>query len=202
MDGQLERLHDFYPRKDQEKKREIAKYVYNRPGRQIPRQEIVEEFDIDDSGVSRHINDLHDDRFLLTTGDGDQRYVRWNGRGSGGVEFWVRQAIPNEVWEAWKELRPLLTISSLGGAYVPTVLFVLLSLIGFLTAIFSIVASYTPSNSVFGVTVANAVYLTGLFTVTASLSLVLIPVAKLLGEAMERMWYWGTGNLDIEDERD
>ncbi len=190
MSDKLDQVHEQFPRKDQENKRKIAEYLYNRPGQWVPRQELVEQFDIDGSGITRHINALHDEQFLLSTGDDDQRKVKWNGRGAGGVEYWLRQMIPKQLWVAGSELRPLLTLDSLGGAYVPTLLFGILVLIGFLTGIFAIVVSYFPSDSALGVTATDAVFLSGMITVMASLIFLLIPISKLLDHGIEVLWVW------------
>lgn len=117
MPNQLDDLHDQFDRANQENKRKIGEYLYYRPAQWIARQEIVNQFDIDESGVSRHIDALHEEGFLASKSTADQRYVQWNGRGAGGIEYWIRQAVPPQLWAGGSELRPLLTLTSLGGAY-------------------------------------------------------------------------------------
>lgn len=191
MTSQLEELRDQFDRADQENKRRIGEYIYHRPARWIPRQEIVEEFDIDESGVSRHIDALYEEGFLTSKRINGQRYVQWNGRGAGGVEYWIRQAIPPQLWAAGSELRPLLTLDFLGGAYVPTLFFGGLVLVGFSTAIFAVVIAYSPTGSILGVTVTEVVVLTGIITIMASVSFILIPFARLLEVSLVKAWNRG-----------
>lgn len=191
MTDQLDELHDQFDRADQENKRRIGEYLYHRPAQWIPRQEIVDQFDIDESGVSRHIDALYEEEFLLSKQMNDQRYVQWNGRGAGGIEYWIRQVVPPQLWSAGNEIRPLLILDSLGGAYVPTLLFGGLVLIGFCTAIFAIFISHLPSESLFGVTVRNVVIFNGVLSIMASLLLLLIPVARLTERGLEKTYRWG-----------
>lgn len=190
MAKRLDDLHDQYSRADQGNKRRIGEYIFHRPGRWIPRQKIVEQFDIDESGVSRHIDDLHEDEFVMSKIEDEQRYVQWNGRGAGGIEYWIRQAIPSQLWAAGNELRPLLTLNSLGGAYVPTLFFGGLVLTGFITALLAVIITYLPSNSAFGVTVTEVVVLTGIVTIMASFLMVAIPVARLAELGWWKAWNW------------
>lgn len=191
MTQELDGLYDRFNRADQENKRKIGKYLHDKPGQWTARQELVEEFDIDESGITRHLDTLHEEGFLTSKFMDDQRYVQWEGRGAGGIEYWMRQAIPNQLWAAGNELRPLLTLESLGGAYVPTLLFGGLVVTGFLTAISAVLISYLPSNSIFGLTVVDLVIVTGLITVLASILFILIPFARLLEIAIFRAWSIG-----------
>lgn len=200
MTDQKEELHKKYNRADQTKIRGIGEYLFHRPAHWISRQEIVEEFEIDESGVSRHIDTLHEDGFIASKYDDGQRYVQWEGRGAGGIEYWMREAIPPQIWAAGSELRPLLTLDSLGGAYFPTLLFGGLVLLGFTTAIFAVIIAYHPSDSVFGVTVTEVVVLTGILTIMASVLFILIPFAKLLDEGLERAWEWGFRRIEGDKE--
>jgi hypothetical protein len=152
MPDRLADLRDQFNRADQEKKRQIGEYLYSRPARWVSRQEIVDEFDIDESGVSRHIDSLHEAGYLQTKFIDDQRYVQWDGRGAGGLRYWVREATPPQLWAAGSELRPLFSLDSLGGAYLPTLLFGILILIGFFSGIVTVVLVYLPLNSALGVT--------------------------------------------------
>ncbi|OYR83589.1 hypothetical protein DJ71_10020 [Halorubrum sp. E3] len=102
------------------------------------------------------------------------------------------------MWSAGSELRPLLTIDRLGGAYLPTILFVILFFVGIVTALSAIVVSYFPSNSVLGFSAGNLVFLTGAITVTASLSLVLGIVGRVLEMALYRVWNYITGSVQSE----
>lgn len=187
MSDRLAELQEQFDRVDQEQKREIGEYLYNRPAKWVPRQAIVDQFEIDESGVSRHISELHDEGYLASKYESEQRFVQWNGRGSGGIEYWIRQAIPQQLLAAGSELRPLLTIESLGGAYVPTVLFGVLILLGFATAIFAVVVAHHPSDAIFGLTIVDAVVWTGFLTIMASIALLLIPIIKLAEMASEKV---------------
>ena len=78
------------------------------------------------------------------------------------------------------ELRPLFTLESLGGAYVPTLLFGVLVLMGFITGLFVVLVAYLPTDSALGVTVTDLVFLTGIIIVIVSVFLLLVPLARLL----------------------
>ncbi|WP_141212536.1 hypothetical protein [Halorubrum sp. Hd13] len=148
----------------------------------------MDQFDIDESGVSRHIDDLYEDEFIQQTKEDGHRSVQWKGRGAGGLDYWLRQIIPSQMWAAGSELRPFLTIGRLGGAYLPTILFGILFFVGIVTALSTIVVSYLPSNSVLGLTVSDLIFLTGGITVTASLSLVLGIIGRFLEIGMHWIW--------------
>ena len=188
MTKTLEELHETYSREDQQIKRDIALFIYKKPAQWISRQTLVDQFDIDESGVSRHIEQLYEDEFIQQTKENGQRYVQWKGRGAGGLDYWLRQIIPSQLWSAGSELRPLLTIDRLGGAYLPTILFGILFIVGITTALATIVVSYFPSDSAFGVTAQNLVYITGAITVTASLSLVLGIFGRILEIGLHWIW--------------
>lgn len=188
MTRKLEDLYNEYDRDDQELKRHIGEYLYERPARWIPRQTLVAEFDIDDSGISRHLDHLHDNGFIQSHTDDDQREVQWDGRGAGGFEYWLRQAVPSQLWAASSELRPLLTVEALGSAYIPTLMFGMLFILGIVTALFAVVVTYLPSNSALGFTVIDLVILTGWITITASTLLVLSPIGRLLEIGLHRAW--------------
>ncbi|WP_144798978.1 hypothetical protein [Halorubrum depositum] len=190
MPDRLADLRNQFNRADQEKKRQIGEYLYSRPARWVSRQEIVGAFDIDESGVSRHIDGLHEAGYLQTKYIDDQRYVQWDGRGAGGIRYWVREATPPQLWAAGSELRPLFSLDSLGGAYVPTLLFGILILIGFFSGIVTVVVVYLPSNSALGVTATDMVFLTGIVTMMAAVFLLIIPVARLLDIALQKIVVW------------
>jgi hypothetical protein len=188
MPDQLERLEMEYDRSDQQTKREIGRHIYDKPGRWITKEEIVGNFDIDESGVSRHLDHLHDNEFIVSKKENGERLVQWNGRGSGGIEYWLRQLIPSQIQAATNELRPLLTLDSLGGAYIPTLVFGLLTVLGFLMGLLSVLIAFHPSESVFGFTTTSGVILTGFVTILASVILVTIPFARMLEVAIWRTW--------------
>lgn len=190
MSDRLDRLRQMYSRDDQESKRRIGKLIYDKPGHWVAKTELVDALGIDESGVSRHLDDLHEDGFLKTKYQDGQLFVQWNGPGAGGFKYRLRLALPPQLWRAGLEIRPLFTINSLGGAYVPTLMFAFLMLIGFLAGLFTVVVSYLPTNSVFGVTVVEAIGFTGGATVFASVTLVLIPVAILLDKGLWKLWHW------------
>ncbi|TKX84682.1 hypothetical protein EXE43_17600 [Halorubrum sp. SS5] len=191
MTKTLEELKETYSREDQQIKRDIGRYIYERSAQWIPRQTLVDYFDIDESGVSRHVEHLYEDEFIQKKKENGQTYVQWKGRGAGGFGYWLRQVIPSQMWNAGSELRPLLTIDRLGGAYLPTILFVILFLVGIVTALSATVVSYFPSNSVLGFTAENLVFLTGAITVTASLSLVL----GIFGRILEKVLHWAWNRI-------
>ena len=199
MPDQLERLELEYSRSDQETKRKIGKYIYHRPGRWITREEIGGNFEIDESGVSRHLNDLYDNEFIVSKKENGERLVQWNGRGSGGIEYWLRQLIPSQIQAATNELRPLLTLDSLGGAYVPTLIFGFLTVLGFFMGLSSVLIAFHPSESVFGFTTTSGVILTGFVTILASVILVTIPLARILEVAIWRSWDQVSSVRESED---
>lgn len=190
MADRLNELHETYSSANQETKRAIGEYLYDRPGVWVPKTKFEKVIDIDESGVSRHLDDLHEDEFLRTEYDDGQLYVQWRGRGSGGMGYWVRRAVPPQVYGAIVELRPLLTLEALGGAYVPTLMFGFLLLFGFTTALLVVLVSYLPMDSLFGITVLEAIGMTGAATVMASVFFVLIPVARLIERVLWRLWLW------------
>lgn len=196
MSDRLDDLYDEYDRADQVTKREIGEYLYHRPGQWVAKQEIAEEFDIDPSGAGRHIDDLYEDGFVVPNKIDNKKHAQWDGRGAGGIRYWLRELVPRQLWMAGSELRPLLTLESLGGAYVPTLLFCILVLLGFMTALFAVVVAFLPSSSALGVTVADLVFLTGIVTVMASVFLLLVPFASLLEVALERAWKWGVARAE------
>lgn len=199
MSEQLESLKSKYDRADQETKRRIGEYIHNRPARWVTKRQIVEEFEIDESGVSRHLEDFYDDEFVMSKLKDGERVVQWEGKGSGGFEYWIRQLIPPQLWAASNELRPLFTLNFLGGAYAPTIIFFLLFFLGTFMGLFSIIIAFYPSKTVLGFTTTSGVILTGLVTIFASLLLVTIPLAKMLEVALWRAWHWGTSSPNEED---
>lgn len=64
MTNTLEKLQETYSRGDQQVKRDIGRFIYERPAQWIPRQTLVDYFDIDESGVSRHVEHLYEDEFI------------------------------------------------------------------------------------------------------------------------------------------
>lgn len=189
MTEKLAKLHETYDRSDQEIKREIGGYLHDRPGRWISKQDIVDWTDIDESGVNRHLDQLHEDGFLQRRfSDGDQLQVKWNGRGAGGVGYWFRKIVPIEVRKAGVEISPLLTVKSLGSAYFPTLLFSVLILEGTLTGLIVVVISHIPGNSLFGVTPREALIASGIANVGAAVFLLLIPLALLLERFLKYVW--------------
>jgi biotin operon repressor len=95
MSNRLRKLCAEFDRSDQEIKRDIGRYLHDRPAQWISKQELVDEFNIDESGVGRHIQGLHDEGYLLTTKRDKQLHAQWHGRGAGGLEYWVQQATPS-----------------------------------------------------------------------------------------------------------
>lgn len=187
MTDELDELYNEFNRDDQEVKRDIGKYIHDLPGRWIAKRQILDRVDLDESGVSRHLSDLHENGFLRTKyGEDGQLYVRWNGRGAGGFGYWVRRAIPSWMLQIGKEIRPVFTLDTLGGAYVPTILFILLLLIGLATAIFTVIITYAPMDSIYGIGVLDAVLATGMITILASVVLLLLPIFVILDKVIEQ----------------
>jgi biotin operon repressor len=200
MNNRLSELRTRFDRSDQEIKRDIGRYLHQRPARWISKQELVDEFDIDESGIGRHIQALHDEGYLLTTKKNQQLHAQWNGRGAGGLEYWVRQVTPSQLWSAGSELRPLLTLDSLGGAFVPTAAFGIFLLSGLIGGVAVVVISYAPGDALFGVSARGATLLTGALTVTAATFLILTPVAVLLERGLGKLIKPFRGPKDTEHE--
>lgn len=191
MSKNLDLLQNQYDRKDQGVKRDIGKYIHDRPGRWISKKKIVDWSNLDESGVQRHLEDFHEDGFIITKiGDDDQLYAKWNGRGSGGISYYTREIIPPELIAAAKEIRPILTLDSIGGAYLTTLVFGILLIIGLATASFTAVVYYTPGDAAFGITVFEALVLTGIVTVAASVFMLFIPVGIILEKIIEWILDW------------
>jgi hypothetical protein len=83
-----------------------------------------------------------------------------------------------------------LTLTSLGGAFVPTVAFVIFLLSGLIGGVSVVVISYSPGNALFGVSAQGATLLTGALTVTAATCLLLTPVAVLLERGIWKFENW------------
>ena len=190
MANPSDKLDEQYPRENQETKKEIGVFLSERPAQWITRGEIVQQFDIDESGVSRHIDDLYDDEFIQSTKEGGERHVQWKGRGVGGFEYWLRQLIPSQMWAAGNELRPLLTLDRLGGAYIPTILFGILFIVGIVTGLLTLVVTNLPSDSAFGITTSDLIIITGAITTFASFFLVLAVVFGVLEKLFQRLYHW------------
>lgn len=188
MSELLDEVKDEFDREDQQVKRDIAEYLYNRPGQWIAKQELADQYDIDESGVGRHLDHLHDFGAIQSKTDDARRFVKWDGRGVGGLRYWTRRTIPDELWVVGEDLRAFLTPSVLGGAFVPTLSFVLLLCLGLITALFTTVLMFLPVDSLLGVTVINAFAITGLITMLASVLLALVPAARLLDALVWRVW--------------
>ena len=201
MSRQLKSLEQQFDRGDQDTKRTIGEYVHGNPGRWVSREELVDVVDIDESGVSRHLDHLHDEGYFLSKSPDDQRLVQWNGRGAGGIEYWIRQIIPRQARAAGNEIKPLLTLDSLGGAYLPTFLFGVFVILGFLCGIFAVILSHAPGDTIAGVTMDQVVLLAGLSTIFASTVFVLIPVAKLIEAGLEKIiqFFGRTSESDKQD---
>lgn len=201
MSRQLKSLEEQFDRGDQDTKRTIGEYVHDNPGRWVSREELVDEVEIDESGVSRHLDHLHDEGYFLSKSPDDQRFVQWNGRGAGGIDYWIRQIIPRQARAAGNEIRPLLTLDSLGGAYLPTFLFGVFVILGFLCGIFAVILSHAPGDTIAGVTMGQVVSLAGLATIFASTVFVFIPVAKLLDMGLQKLieWLRTTSESDEQD---
>lgn len=202
MNDSLEDLNTQFNRADQEIKREIGEYLYNRPAQWIPKSILVNQFDIDESGVTRHVNDLHEEGYLQTKYVDRQLYVQWEGRGAGGIEYWLRELIPPQMWEAGSNLRPLLTLESLGGAYIPTLFFGILLLSGLLAGLIGIVIALLPAESLFGVEVIEVTLLTGMITVMASTFFFLIPFSRLLERFLWRLVNYAKNLLSGDSEEE
>lgn len=202
MTDRLLRLREEYDQANQETKRAIGKYIHDRPGRWIPKQLLVTEFDLDESVVGRHLDDFHEDSFVQSRHDEQgRRMVRWDGPGAGGLEYRLRQLLPERVWRAGQEVRPLFTLDVLGGAYPITLFAGLLWVSGIVTGLFFLFVLYSPWDSILGVTVTDALVLTGTVTVFASLLFVFIPLAYILDRVLTRGLNWVTGHVR-DDQRD
>jgi len=187
MSSELERLYDRFNHSNQQKKRMIGEYIHERPAKWIPRQELIKEFDLDESVITRHIDSIYEEGFILSKRVDGQRYVQWNGRGSGGLEYWIRRSLPPQVWEAGSEIRPLLTTDRLGGAYVPMLLFGCLAVLGFSTGLLTVLVAFYPSDAIFGITVLDLIVVTGLATMMASVYFILIPTIKLIEISLSKI---------------
>jgi biotin operon repressor len=191
MGDSLSELQAEYDREDQSTKREIGAYLYDRPAQWISKQKLAAEFDLDESGIAKHIGAFDDDGYvLLTTMDG-KRYVQWDGRGAGGFRYWSKQIVPEQLWGAGNELRPFLTVDRLGGAYIPTILFGILVIFGVLMGTATFLMEYLDLDPILGWSSIDILVLTGITTMAASIFLVtavawrgIVVMANYIGE------YW------------
>ena len=67
MGDSLSELQAEYDREDQSTKREIGAYLYDRPAQWISKQKLAAEFDLDESGIAKHIGAFDDDGYVLLT---------------------------------------------------------------------------------------------------------------------------------------
>ena len=189
MGDSLSELQAEYDREDQSTKREIGAYLYERPAQWISKQKLAAEFDLDESGIAKHISAFDDDGYvLLTTMDG-KRYVQWDGRGAGGFRYWSKQIVPEQLWGAGNELRPFLTVDRLGGAYIPTILFGILVIFGVLMGTATFLMEYLDLDPILGWSSIDILVLTGITTMAASIFLVtavawrgIVVMANYIGE--------------------
>lgn len=180
MGRTLRELRTEFDRSDQQTKRAIGEYLYNRPGRWVSRQELVATFSVDGSQVSRHLSDLEDTAFIRRREQDGHTEVQWQGVGAGGVGYWIRSITPAPFVAVAQELRPVFTVERLGGVILPAALSVVLLVGGLLLGLAVIVVSYLPGGAVFGVTVFDLVFTAGILTVGVSLTLALaVPAAAL-----------------------
>jgi predicted transcriptional regulator len=93
----LAALQAEYDNENQSTKRNIGEYLYNRPAQWIAQQVLASEFDLDSSGISKHLDKFHEDGYILSKKEDGERYVQWNGRGAGGLEYWARELIPGQL---------------------------------------------------------------------------------------------------------
>ena len=84
---------------------------------------------------------------------------------------WARELVPQQLRQAGSELRPLLTLDRLGGAYLPTILFGLLVGIGLVMGITAYLIAEFELGAVFGYTAQDILVLTGICTMLASVLL-------------------------------
>lgn len=201
MSDLLDDVEERFDRGDQQVKRDIARYLYHQPGQWIAKQELTDLFEIDESGIGRHLDDLHDFGAIQSKTENTRRFVKWNGRGIGGFRYWIRKAIPDELWIVGEDLRAFLTPSVLGGAYIPTLAFVLLLCFGLATALFTTFLLFLPMDSLFGITVVTAFAITGLVTMSASVLLALVPVARLLDAIVWRLMPQDAHNRGKDSEQ-
>jgi hypothetical protein len=173
MGDRLAALHAEYDNDNQDTKRAIGEYLYNHPVEWVSQQAIASEFEPDVSGISKHLDDFHDDGYIHSTiRDDGQRYVQWDGRGAGGITYWSNQVLPRHLWEAGNEIRPLLTLDRLGGAYLPTILFGVLMVVGVVLGTVTVLIYYLDVRPFYGWTIPDLLILTGYLTMAASLFLV------------------------------
>lgn len=171
MGDSLASLHAEYDQYNQSTKRNIGEYLYDRPAQWVAQQELASEFDLDRSGISKHLDDFYDEGYIHSTKEDGERYVQWDGRGAGGLQYWARELIPRQLWRAGSELRPFLTLDRLGGAYLPTLLFGLLMLVGIVLGATTYLIAEFELGSVFGYTAWDILVITGILTMVASVLL-------------------------------
>ncbi|TQQ79149.1 hypothetical protein EGH24_12205 [Halonotius terrestris] len=171
MGGSLAALKSEYDGDNQSSKRVLGEYLYDRPAQWVAQQELASEVDLHSSVVSKHLDDFHEDGYILSKKVEGERHVQWDGRGAGGLGYWARELIPQQLWQAGSELRPFLTLDRLGGAYLPTLLFGLLMGVGLVMGVTTYLIAEFELGSVFGYTALDILVITGILTMTASVLL-------------------------------
>jgi len=203
MGDSLTELQAEYDQENQETKRTIGAYLYERPSQWIAQQDLASEFNLDGSTVSKHLKQFEQDEFIETQEIDDQRHAQWSGRGAGGIRYWADRIIPQPLWRAGRELRPYVTLDRLGGAFLPTLLFGFLMILGLVMGAATYLIAEFELASVFGYTAWDILVFTGICTMGASM--------LLLASVLWRLFVWGVsaiglipqwGDQDSADETD
>ena len=180
MGDSLAALRAEYNQENQETKRDIGAYLYERPTQWISQQKLASEFDKDNSVISRHLDDFDDENYIDSIEINQERNVQWAGRGAGGIRYWAHRLLPQQLWRAGSELRPLLTLDRLGGAYLPTIIFGLLMILGLVMGVTTYLIAEFELGSVFGYTARDILVFTGICTMGASVLLFTAILWRLL----------------------
>jgi biotin operon repressor len=180
MGDKLSELNAEYDQSNQAIKRNLGSHLYHRPAQWVSQQDLATEFEKDPSTVSRHLDDFHDDGYVISKTTESGRYVQWAGRGGGGVRYWVRELVPTQLWLAGSELRPLLRFDRFGGAYLPTLLFGLLMVVGLVMGVATYLIAEFELGGILGYSTTDILVLTGIVTVLASVFLCTAILWRLL----------------------
>jgi len=183
MGDSLTELKAEYDQDNQDTKRSIGEYLHGRPSQWIAQQELASEFDIDVSGVSKHLKQFEKQDYIETKEVNDEKYAQWIGRGAGGIRYWADRIIPGPLWEAGRELRLFVTLDRLGGAFLPTLLFGFLMILGLVMGVMTYLIAEFELESVVGYTARDILVFTGICTMMASV--------LLLAGILWRLLVWG-----------
>jgi hypothetical protein len=179
MDEELESFREQFSNSQQDTKREIGKYLYDHPREEHTPEEIHEAIDVDVvfETVENNLSTLKEESDQIE--QEKELVYRWSGEGR-----------PKSLSETAANLQTafveIFTQEQLGGAYIPTMIALIIFMAGITNGIFVVLLSLLGRDSLWGVTANETIAAAGTSTTVASAALLVIPI--ILG--IERALGW------------